>query len=346
MKRKILYAVSLAFSFAVFFVFLRRERDVGFSGTPISENLQHTDLNAEKPSENVNTSKSRLTIPNKAERLRMSDRERIALLERLGYVPSPSDISDYRLAEKTSWWGKRLDPVTFWTNRVVWLDSSAMVEAQRRGRFYPPMPYEDPSVANLSDVDIDGDEDWTSIDGGWQPDYMLSEREGVFWDKFQKTHPQPPENIQHWLRDNADRWLRIRKKIEGSEDTVFKTRDLESSLIRTLRDANTFWYPQESITPEAYLWNHVMRKRNEYTDLLESGVNEESRSVKNFFNDVYVDRTLITEPLTQEQLDTANAWKVAYLNRLRAEQWDESYINAYLQAWNLSEEYVFGKEKK
>ena len=58
------------------------------------------------------------------------------------------------------------------------------------------------------------------------------------------------------------------------------------------------------------------------------------------------DRALITEPLTQDQLDTANAWKVAYLNRLRAEKWDESYINAYLQAWNLSEEYVFGKEKK
>jgi hypothetical protein len=38
----------------------------------------------------------------------------------------------------------------------------------------------------------------------------------------------------------------------------------------------------------------------------------------------------------------ANAWKIAYLQRLRREKTDESYINAYLQAWNLSATEVFG----
>jgi hypothetical protein len=49
--------------------------------------------------------------------------------------------------------------------------------------------------------------------------------------------------------------------------------------------------------------------------------------------------------LTQEQVDAANAWKVQYLNRLRNEKWDESYINAYLQAWDLTEDYVYGNRE-
>ena len=37
-----------------------------------------------------------------------------------------------------------------------------------------------------------------------------------------------------------------------------------------------------------------------------------------------------------------DAWKVAYLRRLRAEKTDESYIKAYLKAWNLDPKDVFG----
>jgi len=73
---------------------------------------------------------------------------------------------------------------------------------------------------------------------------------------------------------------------------------------------------------------------------------ESPRAVDNFFKEVYVDHALITEPLTREQLDKANAWKVKYLNRLRDEKWDESYINAYLKAWNLTDEYVFGNNNE
>jgi hypothetical protein len=34
-------------------------------------------------------------------------------------------------------------------------------------------------------------------------------------------------------------------------------------------------------------------------------------------------------------------WKIAYLQRLRKEKTDESYINAYLKAWNLSPAEAF-----
>ena len=123
-------------------------------------------------------------------------------------------------------------------------------------------------------------------------------------------------------------------------------------------------HPSECISPETFYWDHVMRKRKKYQELLiknneylkylvSRGIpNPEvrakesyERELDRFFNwsgdPVCVDHALITEPLTQEQINAANDWKVKYLNRLRNENWDESYIKAYLQAWNLTEDYVF-----
>jgi len=114
---------------------------------------------------------------------------------------------------------------------------------------------------------------------------------------------------------------------------------------RILRDVKSSLFPFESINPDAFQWDYVMRKRMKYDELVESGKVGKQSEIDWLFKSVYVDHALITEPLTQEQIDAANAWKVKYLNRLRAEQWDESYINAYLQAWDLTEEYVFGEKE-
>jgi hypothetical protein len=51
---------------------------------------------------------------------------------------------------------------------------------------------------------------------------------------------------------------------------------------------------------------------------------------------VTVDRSFIVDELTSQQLQTANAWKIAYLRRLRREGVDEIYLNAYVRAWSLS----------
>jgi hypothetical protein len=85
----------------------------------------------------------------------------------------------------------------------------------------------------------------------------------------------------------------------------------------------------------------VLRKRKEYANLVKPAGPPDETAVNEFFAKVYVDRKLITEPLTPEQLREANAWKVAYLRRLRKEKTDESYITAYLKAWNLTEAEVF-----
>jgi len=68
------------------------------------------------------------------------------------------------------------------------------------------------------------------------------------------------------------------------------------------------------------------------------------RFLDRFMQKLAVDSKYITEPLTSDQLKEANAWKVAYLQRLRREKTDESYINAYLEAWNLTEEEVFSEK--
>jgi hypothetical protein len=284
----------------------------------------------------------------------MPSQERLRLLENLGCVPPDPDWSDYALAMKTSWWGKRLDPKSFWSNRVVWLDGQAIGDAWRHGRSYPPMPCDDPSVADLSDNDKMGD--GFDIQGGPNFHTVSTDREHVFWGNFVKAHPHPPDNIIRWQRDQAKSWLRAKNILEN--DTTYAARlrmkpeELDRILGADRREAEGLGYPSECLTPDAYRWSHIMQKRQEYAEMLASdgykvceriasGQYDVNIIVSNFFRHVYVDRKYIIEPLTDEDTKAANAWKVAYLRRLRQEKTDESYIKAYLKAWNLSEKQVF-----
>jgi hypothetical protein len=277
----------------------------------------------------------------------MTDDQRLRLLEDLGRVPSDPDMSDYRLAEKTSWWGKRIDPIVFWSDKVVWYDDVAEFEARRRGRGYPPMPYEDPSVADRSDQDRRGD--GFEIEGP-NIHYVSSERESVFWGKFIKTHPHPPDDITRWQQERAGSWLRHQHILEHAPEYAARLGLTSKSKFEKLeadrRQAMIFGYPPECLTPDAYRWSHSMQKRQEYEALQDafrvSGREVDEATRSNFFRHVYVDRKYITEPLGAEDMQAANAWKVAYLRRLRQENTDEAYINAYLQAWNISSNYVFG----
>ena len=300
--------------------------------------------------DNVTTNEygeTEMRIPSKEELSRMYRAQKLALLEKLGHVPSGSIIADHIIAEQTSWWGKRLDPEEFWKNRVLWYDDATVYSARSRGRAYPPMPYDDPSLHDRSDVDRKSDR----YQGESQmPRYVSSEREDVFWSIFRMSNPNPPKHIQRWLDQRADIWLGNKKdvdyRIKTGQSYVAAQRTLENNMFVALRDANTAGFPPECVTPEAFHWDHVMRKRAEYDALVASGKADDEMASKRFFDRVLADRALITEPLTDEQIDAANAWKVAYLKRLRSEEWDESYINAYLEAWNLTEEYVFENEKE
>ena len=52
-----------------------------------------------------------------------------------------------------------------------------------------------------------------------------------------------------------------------------------------------------------------------------------------------------TPPEVPDELKTAYAWRTKYLRRLRREGTDESYIEAYKKAWNLSEDDLREEEE-
>jgi hypothetical protein len=258
-----------------------------------------------------------------------------AALEKAGAVPAnDNDLHDWQRAQRTSWWGTQLDPKQFWKGRVLWNDGSATSDAQRHGRLYPPMPYED---TNLPPYPND-----EGIHGSYSPDgpnifYANSSKERAFWDRFDKTHPRPPDQIEY------EQGILSKKEIVlEDESTPITERERREAIQMLPADAVKDNYPPEAFTKDALFWSRVMSKRAEYQSYLDMGDQTNEPVFKVFFSSLAVDPKYITEPLTREQIQAANAWKIAYLKRLKAQNADQSYLNAYLQAWNLSSKDVFG----
>jgi hypothetical protein len=292
------------------------------------------------------TNENRLTAENrkflsKAERSHMSIRDRLRYLEDLDHVPEDGDPEDWRLAEKTSWWGKPIDPKAFWRDRVVWPDEAAVLAANRRGRRYPPIPYED---INLPLYPDDDGIDWNSdtVEGpNWH--FARSSKERAFWSRFGKTAPKPPAMLERRQSELAVSILETREREDAGGLPLgiapgAAARAAEVEKRRALRAG----YPHEAFADSAMFWAYVLARRRDYQEMLSSNVPRHLPLLTNFVNRLAVDPKYVTEPLTEEQIKAANAWKLAYLQRLRREKVDESYIRAYLQAWNLSEAEVFG----
>jgi hypothetical protein len=282
-------------------------------------------------------------VPSKAERARMSREARLVLLEHLGHVPDDADTDDFSISEKTSWWGKRLDPNIFWSNRVVWLDESALDKATRYGRRWPPIPFGDTSCNDRNDKDRLGS--GFDIQGGPSFYTVSSDREHAFWDYYGKTHPTPPADLARWQLSRASSWMRYADIFANDKALAAELRmspnELEEGLQSNQSEASALGYPPECVSSNAFYWAHVMQRRDEYAQLVAKGEDATPLDFEHFFRKIYVNKKFITEPLHSEQLQSANAWKVAYLRRLRAQKTDESYINAYLQAWGLDAKAVF-----
>ena len=118
-------------------------------------------------------------------------------LERLGRVPDGADERIWHLCESTSWWGRRLDPAVFWSNRVVWLSFDVEADARSHGRLYPPLPLDETRFMDRSDKDKGGHPLRT-----WEircRAYYHSDRERVFWEWFSRSNPRPPDKIEQAL---------------------------------------------------------------------------------------------------------------------------------------------------
>lgn len=292
------------------------------------------------------TDSATAAIPPKAERRKLETVAQIQLLERHGQVPEDADVSDWQLAEYTSWWGKPLDPKAFWMGRVVWLDKSANEAAKRKGRGCPPMPYDDPRFAkHENEKDIDNSTMW-NVEG---PNIRFkgTERESAFWSEFAKTHPHPPVDLAREQYMVAENILGARHRYEKGGNPARTTADrLAQGDVWKKQGAQELGTPAESLRDDALFWSYVLRKREEYETKIAPLAGANSRIVTNWLSRLFVEPKYVTEPLTDAQLKAANAWKFAYLQRLRREKTDESYINAYLKAWNLSRDEVFGESQK
>jgi hypothetical protein len=300
----------------------------------------------------------------------VSAEERLRHLEGLGRVPDDADATDWLLAQKTSWWGKPVDPDRFWTGRTVWLDAAAISEAERFGRKYPPIPSgQEKLIAEI----CRNIAEWYRSESGQQLTLLkaaevpspatnsvaLGSVSGVritpaatlleerFWSRSISAYPRPPEELAKWLGQM------VYKVLGGRSASRKLIEPFTNSLTPREKTGMSFYgalgYPTEALSDEALVWTYVLQMREMYQQRIESqklrGTSlfseEHSQDTERWLTNLVVDRALITQPLNAEQRKAANAWKVTYLQRLRKEKVDESYINAYLKAWSLSTEEVF-----
>lgn len=284
--------------------------------------------------------KSPPTCPARSERWKMRVEDRLELLERLGCVPADGDVSDYNIAQKTTWWGHRLDPVTFWSNRVVWLDERNVSDANRMGREYPPIPFVDPRFADRDDS-IDVDNKAASAEG---PTIRLhqTDRENAFWNMFVVTQPRPPADLSKRQFEEAERMLKSSFDFEHRGNpgglTQESLAEIQNHWGQQAKDAG---YPTEAFSMESLRLAYMNRMRTEYQDALTAQGNGNSLPMRQFQRRLCVPIEDLKQPMTESDRNAIDAWKIAYLRRLRAQKTDESYISAYLQAWNLDAKTVF-----
>lgn len=260
--------------------------------------------------------------------------ERLAELEALGSVPSDATPRDWQLAQETSWWGKPVDPQAFWEGRVLWLDTKTKRDANAHGRTFPPIPH----GADLSGIPVYQDEGdfqgQRSVDDAG-PRFWSNSRERAFWNQWVMKHPRPPSQITKKQLQVAELILSARYDFEHGENIAkHNERSLKKHEEKMAQDAMRRGYPPEAFTADALLRVYTEHKLHEYRSLCDQGREQEGSVSDSFSRSLFIPTEALLEP---DENDTNGEWRIPYLKRLRAEGTDETYINAYLDAWNLDE---------
>jgi hypothetical protein len=256
--------------------------------------------------------------------------KRFERLEKANELPSHAGGLDWELVRKTSWWGKPLDPKEFWKGRAIWLDQKAELDAQRRGRFYPPIPLNEKKFSSISEKDI---ESFTGGAEGSVIAYHYNDRETAFWNDFERTQPIPPDEL-------------VRKQIEvegeilaSRTSKIIRQEDVAAIQALVKSQALALNYPPEAFTDDALLSTYVLYQHQKYEGFISNGRTLEADFL---LRRVAINHGLITNPPSADNVNASCGWKIAYLKRLRSRNVDQSYLAAYLEAWNLSSNSVFG----
>lgn len=176
------------------------------------------------------------------------------MFEDMGHMPDYSQNGEERVAERTSWWGRPLNSATFWSNRVPWGGySEAIPEANRFGRFWPPPPFDDPSIKrSRADVRRTGS---SLPDSGYFPGYVENDYERVFWNKWSFLLPYDPRYIDQRQRDRPSLAER-----DGFPPEAFTSNALAAVRLNA-RDANE--RPGDKDSYDAWKYDYLDRLRRE-----------------------------------------------------------------------------------
>ena len=257
-------------------------------------------------------------------------------LERSGRVPDGANGRTWRACESTFWWGKRLDPDAFWSNRVVWLSREVEIAANRQGRLFPPIPSGDNRFSERSDRDHAPLVTWDGIIRA----YHSSERESAYWDWFGKHMPRPPDTIDRVLERAVDEWMSI-KNWKPSQPAGLKIPPTpkEERLSWMAKEYINQGFPKEAFSSGVLDWEYVRYKRKERIAVAQEPDESWRKTSLNRFDKTLVcSKSLVVSEPSDEEIRVTNGWRIEYLRRLRREGTDESYIEAYKKAWNLSED--------
>ncbi|MEI6564060.1 MAG: hypothetical protein WCO42_07125 [bacterium] len=265
---------------------------------------------------------------------RLNERFTLEELEKLGHLPNEPWTDELRLAEKTSWWGKPIDPAVFWKNRPVWYDPVDRY-AHDRGRQCPPIPFYDSALRQCST------QDWQSsgcaTPEGYTPRYVNNDYEQNFWAKWSRFLPQPP-----YLIENAQ--LGQAKLMMSVENRSRIPLNQQRGRGITARDVEEYWQTvggmakSDGCPPEAF------ERRAIYTIFVlnQYGKQETTRPAsieqwRGIVPDEYLNASKV------QLIEMHKEWQRAYVERLGKElpkhpqlaPFADRYIKAYKEAWGL-----------
>ena len=98
-------------------------------------------------------------------------------------------------------------------------------------------------------------------------------------------------------------------------------------------------FPMEALEESVLDWEYVRCKRKERIAIVQEPDEYRRNILLETFNQrlACAESLVVSEP-SDEEIRVTTGWRIAYLRRLRREGTDESYIEAYKKAWNLSED--------
>lgn len=158
---------------------------------------------------------------------------------------------------------------------------------------------------------------------------------------FDDKNPIPPDEITRQQMEAEDRILAA-----GTWGDNAKITAQNKEMIRT--EAFTrMHYPEEAFSEDVLFWTYVVNEKQAYQKLLDAGDAADSPSVRDFLHHLRVATNYVMDPVPDEKVQSVNAWKIAYLQRLQRQNTDSSYIDAYLKAWKIpATELSAGKSLK